>query len=269
MDNAETVQIPLIRKLKTSGWAGRPLVPETWEEAYRRLTSPPEPPAPPAWINRRVCRQRPPLPRLKRKERLNWHQWFSDWYSGLHKLGYRCRNQGINPNRTKITARDVINIGVLYMQKGDQAVFLYSSIKALPSAEVPIAWLGKRCAVKTIYRIVQGRRRDPSRGVARLAGTTASGIIPKFDVKDRVEFFVDFDGGLFEQRPDGLWQETKNGYAGGLYAEYLNSSDHYKSIRPYYKPARYDCPTDESTEAKTEILGFDLKPGYQPITKLL
>jgi hypothetical protein len=163
----------------------------------------------------------------------------------------------------------VINIGVLYMQKGDQAVFLYSSVKALPSTDALIAWLGKGCAVKTIYRIVQGRRRDPSRGVARLAGTTASGIIPKFYVKDRAKFFVDFDGALFDHRQDGLWQETKNGLAGALYAEYLNSSEHYKSIRPYYKPARYDCPTDESTEAKVEILGFDLKPAYQPITKLL
>lgn len=265
MDDPQTIQPEPFYLIEALAWGDR----ESWAEALHRINTPYEPPPPPAWVNRRVCRQRPRLPRLKRKERLNWHQWFSDWYSALYKLGYRCRNKGISPNRKSITAKDVKQITILYMQKGDQAVYLYSSVKALPPRGACIGWLEDGAHIKTITRIVQGRRRDPSRGVTRLAGTTATGIIPKFDMQDRAEFYVDFDGALFDRSPDGVWQETKNCSAGGLYSEYLKTSNHYKSIRPYYKAAKFDCPTEEPTDDKNQILGSDLPASFQKITKLL
>lgn len=195
---------------------------------------------------------------------MNWHQWLNDWYVALRELGYVARNDDIKQTRKRLMAKGLLNNRALYMQKADQGVYLYNSVEDVPiDGRLEFGFQDRSDLPKSILRIVQGRRIDPSRGVKRLEDKSATGIVPKTEFEKREFYFVDFDGGLFQADEENGWKETLDVAASELYRSYRGESPHYQSIRSYGK-ARVDCPTLLSNCSGKTLLGFDES---SPITK--
>jgi hypothetical protein len=182
---------------------------------------------------------------------MSWPQWLVDWYGGLRALGYSSRNVGIGPTRKSVTAKVVSRQGILYMQKDDHGVHLYPSVEGLPRIGGCEYMLTDKSTVpSSVTRIVQGRRRDSSRGVEWIDGDTAKNIIPKMDITGLKQFYVEFDGSLFEPDKEGGWRKATEPGLLALYCEYRVHSPHYQAIRPYRKGIK-ECPTGMSVDLET------------------
>jgi hypothetical protein len=188
------------------------------------------------------------LKRLKGKERLTNYEWLCDWHSSLRLLGYVRKDETISSMRSRTDRAGMRKKECLCMVKDKEAVFLYSSIKALQKGNQ--AGVGQ---FSTIYRIVRGNRPNAVLGAKRLENRSAVKIIPKVDLQGRPLFFVDFDGDLFEPGAGGIWRITAEMFTAGLYAAYRENSNHFRKYRPYQKGDDSKILSDTVFDSK---LGF-------------
>jgi hypothetical protein len=183
--------------------------------------------------------------RLRRKERLTWQEWFQDWYRALHSLGWTCRNQGINPDRLRLTEDELSELSVLYMQKDTTVVHLYPWVETLPRrGTICDGWMSCIKPITKVVRIVRGRRPDAVRGVTRVGDGTATRVIPNWNCTELEPFLVDFDRGLFEPRTNGDWGGAQDEEAQCIYDAYLETSPHLMSFRKYMVTPKLLSPLD-------------------------
>ena len=192
---------------------------------------------------------------------MTWQEWFQDWYRALHSLGWTCRNQGINPDRVRLTEEELSDLSVLYMQKDTTVVYLYPSVETLPrKGTICDGWMSCIKPIKNVIRIVRGRRPEPARGVTRVADGTATKVIPNWDVTDLDLFLVDFDRGLFEPRINGDWGGAQDDEARGIYDAYLKASPHFNSFRKYVQIDRLLAPHVCLLDRGANFVGREWKP---------
>jgi len=188
----------------------------------------------------------------KRKERLPLGDWFCDYFKAFRALGWNCRNEGIESSRVTLTPQEQRSMTALAFEKDRSAVILYSSVQHVPFYDFLDDT--KRFfdgPVDNLVRIVHGRRPDAGRGICRLPDGTATRIIPDQDAGsafwrmgehasascltagEQLQFFVEFDVGLFEPTAELTWRPCSADYAQRLYQDYLNASPHHKTFRAY------------------------------------
>lgn len=204
--------------------------------------------------------------RLRRKERLTWQEWFSDWYRALHSQGWTCRNRGITQDRVRLTQDEAAKMHVLYMQKDTTVIYLYPSVETVPRrGTICDGWVQSIKPIKKVIRIVRGRRPESQRGVVRLQDGMATRIIPNREVVDPEPFLVDFDWGLFEPTGRGDWQLAQDEESNGVYASYLKASPHLNSFRKYDQGQKAMAPHGCLLGKNTKELDKELQDDHLPI----